>query len=195
MKRRNLLFTELTAHGYRVRRLSPKGELKDALDETTVLTPAFVLDDETDTLFFATHLNDRTSIRRVAEGGVISVVFWDIPTRYGGVLSWDVLALALAPGGTLYAADPKYGRVVQITPDGEAAIAVDRDSFNSQQFRPVATLITPDGDLLVADSGMSVIWKITLSDDAGAPARDVEALFDQVVDSLRRVPTPETGGE
>ncbi len=189
----SLLFTELTAHGYRVRRLSPKGELSDALDETTVLTRAFALD-ETDTLFFATHLNDRTSIRKVAEGGIISVVFEDTPTHYGGVLSWEVPALALAPGGTLYAADPRYGRVVQITPDGKAAIVVDRDSFNSQQFRPVAILITPEGDLLVADPGMSVIWKIALPPNEDNPDRDVEALFDQIVDSLRRVPAVDEDG-
>jgi len=149
----SLVFTELTAHGYRVRRFSAKGELSDALDETTVLTRAFALG-ETDTLFFATHLDNRTSIRRVAEGGLISVLFEDIPTHYGGVLSWEVSALALAPGGMLYAADPKYGRVVQITPDGEAAIVVDRGSLDSQQFQPVAILIAPEGNLLVADRGM-----------------------------------------
>ena len=191
----DLLFTELTRSGYRVRRLTPEGELSDALYETLALTRAFVLD-ETDTLFFATHLADhRTSIRKVAEGGVVSVVFEDIPTHYGGVLSWVVPSLALAPNGMLYAADPKYGRVVRITPDEEAAIVVDRDSVNSQEFQPVAILITPEGDLLVADQGMSVIWKITLPANEDDPARDVGALFDQIVDSLRRVPIPDSGDE
>ena len=63
----------------------------------------------------------------------------------------------------LYVADWQYGQVVRISPDGAAAIVVGPDSFNdSPHFDPSAILITPEGDLLVADSGMSVIWKITL---------------------------------
>ncbi len=189
----SLVFTELTMRGFRLRRLSAQGELSDALDETTVLTNGFVLD-ETGTLFFATHLDGRTSIRKVAEGGIVSVLFQDIPPRYGSVLSWEVSALALAPDGTLYAADSEYGRVIRITSAGEVAIVVDWDSLDSQQFRPTAILITPEGDLLVADSGMSVIWKITLPYDED-PARDVEALFDQIVDSLRRVPAVDEDGQ
>ncbi len=190
----NLLFTEFTVHGYRLLRLSPSGELSTVLDEPTVFSNGFVLD-EAGTLFFATYQDRATSVRKVAEGGVVSVMFDDFPNSYGGVFGW-VSALASAPDGTLYAADPEYGRVVKITPDGEAAIVVGRDFFdNFQHFQPVAILISPEGALLVADRGMSVIWKISLPANEDDSARDVDALFDQIVDSLKRVPTLDTGGE
>lgn len=183
----NLLFTELSAHGWRIWRLSPRGELSHALDEPTVLSNAFALD-EAGTLFFATNEDHRTSIRKGGEDGTVSTVFEDIPTTYGGVFSGDVSALALARDGTLYAADRKYGRVVAITSDEEARIVVDRESVNSPGFQPVAMLITPGGGLLVADTYTNVIWKVTLPGDNDKPTRDVGALFDQIVDSLRRVP-------
>ena len=100
--------------------------------------------------------------------GAISTVFEDVPGIYGGIFSYNLPGLAVAPDGTLYAVDQEYGRVVRISPDGEAAIVVDRQSFNdSPYFKPAAILITPEGDLLVADSGMSVIWKITLPNEEG----------------------------
>ncbi len=183
----NLLFHESTTHGWQLLRLSPTGELSDVLDQPTVLSDAFVLD-EAGILFFATHENQRTSIHKAAGDGTASMVFEDIPTTYGGVFSWYVSAMALAPDGTLYAADRKYGRVVMITPDGQATIVADRDSVNYPDFQPVAMLITLGGELLVADAYTNVIWKITLPGDDDKSARDVGALFDQIVDSLRRVP-------
>ncbi len=93
-------------------------------------------------------------------------MFEDRPGIYGGVFSGSLTGLALAPDGMLYVADRQYGQVVRISPDGEAAIVVGPDSFNdSPHFDPAAILITPEGDLLVADSGMSVIWKLTLPNE------------------------------
>ena len=104
-----------------------------------------------------------TSIRKTEADGASSTVFEDAPGIYGGIFSHNLPGLAVAPDGTLYAVDQEYGRVVRISPEGNAAIVVDRQSFNdSPNFKPAAVLITPEGDLLVADSGMSVIWKITL---------------------------------
>ena len=162
----NVLFSERSEGG--IRRLSPDGEVSNVVDVGNAGMYGFVLDDE-GTLFFATHhyLDRRTSIRKLGDDGVVSTVFQDIPGRYGGVFSHNVPGLALAPDGTLYAVDWEYGRVVQISPDGEAAIVVGQDSFNhSKHFQPSAILITPDGDLLIADSGMSVIWKISFEDEA-----------------------------
>lgn len=194
----NLLFHESTRqHGWQLFRLSPTGELSYALDEPTFLSNAFVLD-ETGTLFFATNFatneGRRTSIRKVGEDGTVSTVFEDNPTIYGKLFSWDVSALALSPDGTLYAADRRYGRVIKITPDGTAVIVVDRDSLKSPHFEPARMLITPGGDLLVADTYTYVIWKITLPGDDDKPARDVGALLDQIVDSLRRVPAVDEDG-
>lgn len=163
----NLLFSELTSHGYQILHLSPEGELSALLDEAMVFSSTFVMD-EVSTLFFAT-LQDREAVIRKVAGGVESTVFEDIPAVYYGVFGLGVGALALAPDGTLYAAGA-YGRVVRITSDGEAAIVVDRDSLNnSLDFSPAAILITPEGDLLVADRGMSVIWKISLPADGDEP--------------------------
>ena len=115
------------------------------------------------TVFYATSRGSATSIRKMGADGAVSTVFEGRPGIYGGAFSGSLTGLALAPDGMLYVADRQYGQVVRISPDGEAAIVVGPDSFNdSPHFDPAAILITPEGDLLVADSGMSVIWKITL---------------------------------
>ena len=117
-------------------------------------------------MFYATHKLPTTSIRKVDRDGIVSTVFEDRPGRYGGIFSDNVPGLAVAPDGTLYAVDWQFGQVVRISPGGEAAIVVGRDSFHdSGHFRPAAILMTPEGDLLVADSGRRVIWKITLGNE------------------------------
>ena len=120
------------------------------------------------TVFYSRHELPVTSIRKTEADGAISTVFEDAPGIYGGIFSHNLPGLAVAPDGTLYAVDQEYGRVVRISPEGKAAIVVDRQSFNnSPYFKPAAILITPEGDLLVADSGLSVIWKITLPNEEG----------------------------
>ena len=120
------------------------------------------------TVYYASLQHTMTSIWKTEADGAISTVFEDVPGIYGGIFSYNLPGLAVAPGGTLYAVDQEYGRVVRISPEGNAAIVVDRQSFNdSPYFKPSAILITPEGDLLVADSGMSVIWKLTLPNEEG----------------------------
>ncbi len=119
--------------------------------------------DEEGTAFYATADPPRSFIRSVDGDGIVSAVFSDPPGRYGGVLSTELPGIAVAPDGTLYVADLTYGRVVRIAPDGAAAIVVDRESMHgSRHFRPAALLLTPDGDLLVSDSGRDAIWTVTL---------------------------------
>ena len=156
----NLLLSQLSRGS--VLRLSLDGEASVAVDAGNVFTRGLAVDDE-GTVFYATSRGSKTTIRKMDADGAVSTLFEDRPGIYGGVLSGSVTGLALAPDGMLYVADRQYGQVVRISPDGEAAIVVGPDSFNdSPHFDPAAILITPEGDLLVADSGMSVIWKITL---------------------------------
>ena len=160
----NLLFTE--SNNSRILNLSPDGEVSVVVDEGNAFMYGLVVSDE-GTVFYATAKLPSLSIRAADTDGTLSTVFEDVPGRLGGIFSDYVPGLALAPGGALYAVDWHYGRVVRISPDGEAAIVVDRGSFNdSPHFQPADILITPEGDLLVADSGMSVIWKISFDEDA-----------------------------
>ncbi len=160
----NLLFTQ-HARGNIVR-LSVDREVSIVVDEGNAFMGGLAVDDE-GTVFYATHKLPATSIRKVDRDGIVSTVFEDRPGRYGGIFSDNVPGLAVAPDGTLYAVDWQFGQVVRISPGGEAAIIVGRDSFHdSGHFQPAAILMTPEGDLLVADSGRSVIWKITLGNEA-----------------------------
>ena len=145
-------------------RLSLDGRVSVVVNEGSGLYGFAVRGDGT--VFYSSHKLPVTSIRKMDADGAISTVFEDVPGIYGGIFSHNLPGLAVAPDGTLYAVDQEYGRVVRISPDGNAAIVVDRQSFNdSRYFKPSAILITPEGDLLVADSGMSVIWKITLPNE------------------------------
>ena len=96
------------------------------------------------TVFYSRHELPTTSIRKLDADGAISKVFEDVPGIYGGTFSHNLPGLAVVPDGTLYAVDQEYGRVVRISPEGNAAIVVDRQSFNdSPNFKPAAVLITP----------------------------------------------------
>ena len=148
-------------------RLSLEGELSTVVNAGNVFMDAFALDDE-GTLYYATSKRAATTVWRVDAGGAVSTVLAGRPSIYGGVLSDYLPGLAVAPDGVLYAAARLVGQVGRISPDGEVTILVGRDSFSdSPHFQPAAILITPEGDLLVADSGMSVIWKITLPNEGG----------------------------
>ena len=147
-------------------RLSLDGRVSVVVNEGSGLYGFAVRGDGT--VYYSTHRLPTTSIRKLNADGAISMVFEDVPGIYDGIFSHNLPGLAVAPDGTLYAVDQEYGRVVRISPEGNAAIVVDRQSFNdSRYFKPSAILITPEGDLLVADSGMSVIWKITLPNEEG----------------------------
>ncbi|MXZ89638.1 MAG: hypothetical protein F4Z07_12480 [Dehalococcoidia bacterium] len=159
----NLLFAEL--NNSRILLLSPDGGVSVRVNERSGFMYGLAIGDD-GTVYYATARLPTLSIRKSDGDGFITTVFEDVPGRFGGAFSDYVPGLALAADGTLYAVDWQYGRVVRISPDGEAALVVDRDWFNgSPHFQPADILITPEGALLVADSGMSVIWKITLPDE------------------------------
>ena len=159
----NLLFAQHNRGN--ILRLSVDGEVSIVVDEGNDFMGGLAVDDE-GTVFYAIHKLPATSIRKVDRDGIVSTVFEDRPGRYGGIFSDNVPGLAVAPDGTLYAVDWQFGRVVRISPGGEAAIVVGRDSFHdSGHFQPTAILVTPEGDLLVLDSGRRVIWEITLGNE------------------------------
>ncbi len=79
--------------------------------------------------------------------------------RNGGPISPYIEGIAIGSDGALYVADPDYSRVVRITREGELSIVAD-SGFSS----PTGIIATPDGKLLVSDTGTNVIWKITIED-------------------------------
>lgn len=157
-----LLFTEM--NNGRVLRLVDEG-VSTVVNEGSVFMYGLAVGEE-GAVYYATAKLPSLAIRKIGSDGAVATVFEDVPGRLGGVFSDYVPGLAVAPDGTLYGVDWQYGRVVRISPEGEAAIVVDRSSFNdSRHFQPADILLMPEGTLLVADSGMSVIWEITLPDE------------------------------
>ncbi|MXZ62986.1 MAG: hypothetical protein F4Y98_05165 [Chloroflexi bacterium] len=82
-------------------------------------------------------------------------------------LSPSVTGIAIAPDGSVYLADPGFGRVLRLDRSGALAIVADRAFAGSQRGSPNSIVVTPEGDLLVSDAWQHVIWKITIDEDAG----------------------------
>ena len=122
------------------------------------------------TVYYSHYDPPTTSIWRRDADGDVSTVFEDVPGIYGGIFSHK------RAGSGHGARRERSTRSMRGTdgsfaspPKGIAAIVVDRQSFNDwpSYFKPSAILITPEGDLLVAESGKSVIWKLTLPNGEG----------------------------
>ena len=109
-------------------RLSLNGEVSIVVNQGSGVYGLAVHTDRT--VFYSRHELPTTSIRKLDADGAISTVFEDVPGIYGGTFSHNLPGLAVAPDGTLYTVDQEYGRVVRISPEGKAAIVVDRQSFN-----------------------------------------------------------------
>ena len=143
-------------------RLSPEGELSVVAGPDVGANGPIAVDSSGDVYAFG-YGWPTFVIWKIAGDGAVTAVFEDRPGDYGGLLSWAVSDLFVAPDGTLYVADPSYQRVVRISADGEASVVVDQTAFDALgTFRPESVLLTPEGSLLVADWGMNVIWEVTL---------------------------------
>ena len=105
-----------------------------------------------------------TALRRMDRDGAVTTVFEQHPGQYGGFFSHTVADLAVAPDGTFYLADRDYGRILSLSPDGEAAIGAWGEGDDQE---PTGILITPDGSLIVSD-GLSVLYEITFGDGAAS---------------------------
>lgn len=76
--------------------------------------------------------------------------------------------IAVAPDGSVYLADPGFGRLLRVDRAGTPAIVADTAFAGSHLgASPIAVVVTPDGVLLVSDAWQHVIWKITIDEDAG----------------------------
>ena len=160
-----LLSYSLDAHSYSVGRLSPDGQISTVVSRVGL--GGIAVDAEGVVYYGAEWRRLRPlAIEKASTGSAPTTLVESPPIRYGGLLG-HVGALAVAPDGVLYVADRSLARVIRIAPDGAVAIVVDRESFDhSRHFQPYDILLTPDGDLLIADSGVSVIWKISFEDEA-----------------------------
>ncbi len=117
--------------------------------------------DSSDRIHYAAGTFFPVTVGRISEAGGVTVLAEEGPGYYGGAFSQRLRDIAVGSDGTVYAVDVDYRRVVSISPDGDIAIVVDRESFPGvSRFEPHAVLVTPEGDLLV--SGFDKIWRITL---------------------------------
>ncbi len=88
---------------------------------------------------------------------------------YTGSAGYDIFKFG--PG---YQADPKFGPLVLVTPDGSARIVADGMAF------PNGMVITPDGQtLIVAESHANRLTAFTIESDGSLSHRRVWAQFDQ----------------
>lgn len=112
-------------------------------------------------IYYAAGRFPPTTVGSISEVGSVTVLAEEGPGHYGGAFSSWLRDIAAASDGTVYAVDLPYQRVVSISPDGEVAIVVDSRSFPGvTRFAPHSVLVTPEGDLLVAE--FNRIWRITL---------------------------------
>ena len=163
----NLLVTE--HYEGRVWRLTLSGS-KSLVAESGDSTIAGLAVGPDGTVYYATSRSGIGAISQVSATGTLSSLLDNRNDSNGLQLSGSVAGLAVASDGTLYGVDSHYGRVFSVTPDGTPSIVVERSSFgDSADFSPTAIAITLQGDLIVADSGLDVIWKITLPERGSDP--------------------------
>ena len=163
----NLLVTE--RYEGRVWRLTLSGS-KSLVVESDDSSVAGLAVGPTGTVYYAMSRGGIGAISQVSATGALSSLLDNRYDSNGLQLSGSVAGLAVASDGTLYGVDSHYGRVFSITPAGIPSIVVERSSLgDSTDFSPTAIAITSQGDLIVADSGLDVIWKITLPEHGSDP--------------------------
>ena len=163
----NLLVTE--RYEGRVWRLTLSGS-KSLVVESDDSSVAGLAVGPTGTVYYAMSRGGIGAISQVSATGALSSLLDNRYDSNGLQLSGSVAGLAVASDGTLYGVDSHYGRVFSITPAGIPSIVVERSSLgDSTDFSPTAIAITSQGDLIGADSGLDVIWKITLPEHGSDP--------------------------
>ena len=153
----NLLIAESSPG--RLYRVSADGETSTLLAEGLQFIHAIAVGDGGDA-YLAARRQGRAIIVKVTPGGSVSTAFQDRREHHGGVLTLSIGGLAVAPDGTLYVVDKRYGHVVRISPDGAVAIVVEHDVYSPyRNEQGLGILVMPDGSLLV--STIDAIWKIS----------------------------------
>ena len=156
---------------YRVRLLSPAGMVstfagRDRRDPFGALTAVAVGGDGS---VFVAQAN---ALFKVDQAGKLSTVL-ETPLRGEGSLLSDPGGIAVAPDGALYVTERYFQRVLRITLDGEVSVVAGRPEpqwgvgdvvggppWDVKFFYPEGILVDADGDLLVSDQQVGVIWKI-----------------------------------
>ena len=156
---------------YRVRLLSPSGMVstfagRDRRDPFGALTAVAVGGDGS---VFVAQAN---ALFKVDQAGKLSTVL-ETPLRGEGSLLSDPGGIAVAPDGALYVTERYFQRVLRITLDGEVSVVAGRPEpqwgvgdvvggppWDVKFFYPEGILVDADGDLLVSDQQVGVIWKI-----------------------------------
>ena len=157
----DLLIAEDSGH---VRRLSTSGDVSTEVGRLS--QHAGVAVDDQGAFYFTGYVRG-IAVQKATDDGAITTLFEDLPPGHGGVLPGLVPGIAVAPNGTVYLAAWVIGRVLSVSPRGEVTIVAERGSTRGLggHFLPTAIVVSDDGDLIVADSGNNVIWRITLPDE------------------------------
>jgi sugar lactone lactonase YvrE len=128
-----------------IRKITPGGIIQTAAIQLAAALndPEYVATDSQDSLYIADAGNGR--VLKVSSSGLVSTV----------MLVAQPSAVTVDGSGNVYVSEPK--RVSRVTPGG--AITTVLDGLNS----PRGVAITATGDVLVADSGASVVRKLSSS--------------------------------
>jgi len=152
----NLLIAE--SFPGRLYRVSADGEVS-TLIEGLQFIHAMTVGDDGD-IYLTARRYGRAVILKVTADGRVSTVVQSLGEDYGGLFTLDIEGIAVAPDGTLYVADTRYGRVVEIAPDGAIAIVIEHDVYSPyRNEQGPAVLLMPDGSLLV--STINAIWRVS----------------------------------
>ncbi|MGV7207449.1 gluconolaconase [Oxalobacteraceae bacterium A2-2] len=129
-------------------------------------TPAALVAAPGGVLFIADAGNN--AIRKLGQDGAVTTVA-SAPEDDRDALLLRPVALALSADGYLYAASNRHGRVVQVTPKGEAVTLVDVDHMaqpgygpdgSVRLYQPRGLALAPDGALLATDAATFRLLRI-----------------------------------
>ena len=155
----------LLASQSRILRRAPDGSISTIVTGPRGVTAIGV--DGAGSVFYAVDEHYAGTLKVLSPAGEASTVL----DAWSGVgraqLSVAVSGIAVTPDGSVYLADPGFGRLLRVDRAGTLAIVADMTFAGSHLGSPIAVVVTPDGDLLVSDSWQDVIWKITIDEDEG----------------------------
>ena len=151
----NLLIAD--SGNYRIRRLSPTGEVSSFADAAH---PQGVAVDGSGNVLFTQDGDPAARIREIKQDGAISTLLGSgspHPEHGSGLLPF-IRGIAVAPDGALYVADFVYDRIVRVERDGSFAFVAGGRGTNRYGF----TAVLPLDDRTLLASGDNAIWKITI---------------------------------
>lgn len=155
----------LLASQSRILRRAPDGSISTIVAGPRGVTAIGV--DGAGSVFYAVDEHYAGTLKVLSPAGEVSTILDSRSGAGRAQLSAAVAGIAVAPDGSVYLADPGFGRLLRVDRAGTLAIVADMAFAGSHLDSPIAVVVTPDGDLLVSDSWQDAIWKITIDEDAG----------------------------